>query len=156
MATNQKSEAPFRIGIIGGGIGGLFTALCIHHQCNNTRPLQIDIYEQASEFKEIGAGVGLGVNAARLFHKIGLGEQLNSIAGHRNGIWISFRRFDNGEKIVEVPLNDTAKVRQAPVARSVLLDLLRQAIENSNAATLHTKKKCLQVEVGLDSLLLPM
>lgn len=149
MASYQNSDSPFRIAIIGGGIGGLFTALCIHHHCNTTRPLEINIYEQASEFKEIGAGVGLGVNAARLFHKIGLGEQLNSVAGHRNGIWISFRRFDNGEKIVEVPLNDKAEIRQSPVSRSVLLDLLRQAIEDRNAATLHTKKQCLRVEVCL-------
>ncbi|GAB7357079.1 hypothetical protein MBLNU459_g7893t1 [Dothideomycetes sp. NU459] len=146
MAASSSPEKAFKIAIVGGGIGGLFTALCIHHHCNGARPLEIDIYEQASEFKEIGAGLGIGVNAARLFHKIGLGDQLNSVAGRRNGIWISFRRFDNSDKIVEIPVNDAEKVRQAPVARSVLLDLLREAIEDRNVATLHTKKKCLHVE----------
>lgn len=90
------SKDPFRVAVIGGGIGGLFAALFIHHHCKD-RSVVINLYEQASEFKEIGAGIGLGVNAARLFHKIGIGEQLNSIAGDRNGIWFSFRRFDNGE-----------------------------------------------------------
>lgn len=108
------AKKPFRVAIIGGGIGGLFAALCIHHHCKDLQ-VKIDVYEQASEFKEIGAGVGLGVNAARLFHKLGIGEDLNALAGHRNGIWISFRRFDDGQNIVTVPLEFVfiLNVRQA-------------------------------------------
>ena len=80
---------PFRIAIVGGGIGGLFTAICLNYFVK-TRPLQIDIYEQAAQYKEIGAGVGLGPNAARLFHEVGIGNDINKIAGWRNGIWITF------------------------------------------------------------------
>lgn len=145
-------ERPFRIAIVGGGIGGLFATLCIHHHCTatpNTRPIQIDVYEQASEYKEIGAGVGVGVNAARLVHKIGLGDKLNAIAGHRTGIWISFRRYDTGGEIVTLPVNDTQEIRQAPCARSDLLDLLRGAVEERKAARLWTRKQCRRVEVHL-------
>ena len=64
MVSNTDS---FRIAIIGGGIGGLFAALSFHHHCKNTGAnIQIDVYEQAAQYKEIGAGVGLGINAARL------------------------------------------------------------------------------------------
>lgn len=146
MATNGGTQKPFRVAIVGGGIGGLFATLCIHHHCKDY-PIEIDVYEQASEFKEIGAGVGMGINAARLIHKIGIGEQLNNVAGKRDGVWITFRRFDNGEDIVTIPVDDTKTIRQAPVARSDLLDLYRHTIEERKAATLHTKKQCKRVEV---------
>lgn len=158
MGSISQEQSPFRIAVIGGGIGGLFATLCIHHNCTttpNTRPIQIDIYEQASEYKEIGAGVGLGVNAARLVHKIGLGEKLNSFAGHRSGIWIDFRRYDNGEQIVALPVQDTGAVRQAPCKRSDLLDMLRSAVEERKAAKMWTSKRCNRVEARTCTQIIP-
>ncbi|KAK5169747.1 uncharacterized protein LTR77_005725 [Saxophila tyrrhenica] len=146
MSTNAR---PFRIAVAGGGIGGLFTAISLHHHCTSnptTRPIEISVYEQASQYKEIGAGVGLGINAARLVHKLGFGDQLNAIAGHRTGVWISFRRFDNSEEVVTVPVNDDTKVRQAPCARTDLLDLLKSVVEERGAAKLYTKKAVSGVE----------
>ena len=142
MATLQDR---FQIAIIDGGIGGLFAALAIHHNCKDL-PVDIDVYEQASEFKEIGAGVGLAVNSARMVHNIGLGDQLNSIAGYREGIWIDFRRFDDGGSIIAIPTADNKTVRQAPCARYELLDMFRNAIEERKAARLHTKKRFSRVE----------
>ncbi|KAI6867030.1 hypothetical protein KC338_g4562 [Hortaea werneckii] len=145
--TSADTAVPFRIAIVGGGIGGLFCALAIHHHCSIARvSVQIDVYEQAAQYKEIGAGVGVGVNAARLIHKLGIGEQLNAIAGHRRGVWIRFSRFDNSEDICTVPVNDNETIRQAPCARSDLLDLLLQTVNDRKAATLHTKKAFHQVE----------
>ena len=145
---SRSSESPFRIAIIGGGIGGLFGALSIHHHCTFTGAhFKIHVYEQASQYKEIGAGVGIGINAARLIHKLGIGDRLNAIAGHRTGVWISFRRFDDSAEIVTLPVNDNQTVRQAPCARTDFLDLLKDAVEDRKAATLHTKKACQKLEV---------
>ncbi|KAF2153259.1 FAD/NAD(P)-binding domain-containing protein [Myriangium duriaei CBS 260.36] len=135
----RENQRPLRVAIAGGGIGGLFATLAIHYHCLDK--VEINVYEQASQYKEIGAGVGLGVNAAKLVHKIGLGDNLNEIAGHRKGIWIAFRRFDDGGEITTITLDDTKHIRQAPCARSDLLDLLRFAVEKRKAATLHTKKR---------------
>lgn len=147
MNSNTGSN-PFRIAIVGGGIGGLFCALSVHHHCSNVGAnIKIDVYEQASQYKEIGAGIGLGINAVRLAHRLGIGDRLNGIAGHRTGVWISFRRYDNSEEVVTIPVDDKQKVRQSPTARSDLLDLLREAVEERSAATLHVKKACRKVEV---------
>lgn len=146
---SSSTQHPFRIAIAGGGIGGLFCALAIHHHCTrnpNTRPVQITVYEQASQYKEIGAGVGLGVNAARLVHALGFGDRLNAMAGHRTGVWISFRRYHDSGEVVTVPVNDDATVRQAPVARTDLLDLLKSVVEEREAARLLTKKAFVGVE----------
>ena len=148
MESNIRMS-PFRIGIIGGGIGGLFCALSVYHHCSSVGAnVRIDVYEQASQYKEIGAGVGIGINAARLIHQLGLGDRLNSIAGHRTGVWITFRRYDNSDEIVTLPVNDNETIRQAPCARTEFLDLLRETIEERKAATLHTKKACQRVEAS--------
>lgn len=142
-----STNDPFRIAIVGGGIGGLFCALSVHHHCQNAGAnVKIDVYEQAAQYKEIGAGVGLGINAARLVHKLGFGDRLNAIAGHRTGVWISFRRFDTSEEVVTIPVNDNQTVRQAPCARTDLLDMLKAVVEERGAAKLHTKKACQRVE----------
>ena len=140
-------ERPFRIAIVGGGIGGLCAALQLHYHCKDVN-IAIDVYEQASQYAEIGAGVGIGVNAAKLLHRVGIGDDMNAIAGHRNGIWITFRRYDNGGEIVTVPANDAQKVRQSPVHRAEFLELLLRTVRARGAATLHTKKLCSKIEVG--------
>ncbi|KAH9811175.1 FAD binding domain [Teratosphaeria destructans] len=144
---SRVSRPPFKIAIVGGGIGGLFCSLAIHHHCTEAgTSVNIDVYEQASQYREIGAGIGVGINAARLYHKLGIGQKLNAIAGNGKGVWITFRRFDTSEEILTLPSDDNAAIRQAPCARSELLDLLRETIESRRAATLHTKKTFKRVE----------
>jgi salicylate hydroxylase len=63
-----------RIGIVGAGIGGLTLALALRR-----KGLAADVYEQASELREIGAAVALSANANRELERLGL---LESIAEH--------------------------------------------------------------------------
>lgn len=136
----------FQIAIVGGGIGGLFAALSIHHHCSS-RDMQIDVYEQAAQYKEIGAGVAIGPNAATLVEKLGLLEETWKIAGKRGNIWFSFRRYDNGAEILTVPIPETGRMLQLPMHRAEFLDVLVHAVESRGAATLHTRKQCRKLEV---------
>ena len=52
------TAAQICIGVVGGGIGGLTLALALRR-----RGLEADVYEQASELREIGAAVALSANA---------------------------------------------------------------------------------------------
>jgi len=61
-----------RVGIVGGGIGGLTLALALRQ-----RGLAADVYEQASELREIGAAVALTANGTRELDRLGC---LNAIA----------------------------------------------------------------------------
>lgn len=142
-----ERREPFTVAIVGGGIGGLFAALSLHQHCASLG-ISINVYEQSFEYREIGAGVGIGINAARLIHKLELGEAANRIAGDRNGIWLAFRRSDNGEEIVTVPVHDRDPIKQLPMQRSEFLDLLLAATKERKAATLHTNKKCRRLVVS--------
>jgi len=57
--------------IVGGGIGGLATALCLH-----ARGIPARVFEKASELKPLGVGINLLPHAARVAHELDLGAQL--------------------------------------------------------------------------------
>ncbi|MFC7518064.1 FAD-dependent monooxygenase [Herbaspirillum sp. GCM10030257] len=75
-----------KITIIGAGLGGLTAAVALLKKGFN-----VSILEQASELKEIGAGVQLGPNATGVLFRLGLGEALSQIAsepmGKRVRLW---------------------------------------------------------------------
>src|SRR5436305_9168328 len=70
-----------RIAIVGGGIGGLTAALALR-----ARGLEVTVFEQAEVLREIGAGVSIHPNAARLLKRIGLDDQLRKIGSPISGI----------------------------------------------------------------------
>lgn len=59
------------IAIIGGGIGGLATANALHKI-----GLQPHVYEQASSFQPVGAGIGIGSNAMLALQQIGVANNI--------------------------------------------------------------------------------
>jgi len=136
----------FRIAVIGGGIGGLFAALSIHHHCKSS-DIQIDVYEQATEYTEIGAGVGIGANAAALMAKLGLTEDMLKIGGHMDDIWLTFRRYDNGGEVHTIMNPANTKIPHISMHRAEFIDLLVRAVKRQGAATLHTNKRCQSIEV---------
>jgi salicylate hydroxylase len=69
------SRASPHILIAGGGIGGLTTALALLR-----RGIDVSVYEQASELREVGAGVQIGPNGSRLLIDLGLREALDEVA----------------------------------------------------------------------------
>ncbi|KAL7955196.1 hypothetical protein V8C34DRAFT_316633 [Trichoderma compactum] len=148
MSAPSKS---LRIAIVGGGLGGLMATLCVHSFCDPSA-IELDVYEQASEYKEIGAGVSLGRNTFRVIKQIGLYEQTHAIAGKTN-IWLSARRFDTGEEIVRIKA-DGDEPSHLPVHRAEFLDLLVHTIKDRAAATPHLNKKCLAIEEMDDTIVL--
>jgi 2-polyprenyl-6-methoxyphenol hydroxylase-like FAD-dependent oxidoreductase len=55
--------------IVGGGIGGLCAAIAVRRA-----GLDVEVYEQAPEIKEVGAGLSLWANAIRALDDLGLGD----------------------------------------------------------------------------------
>ncbi|MFJ4657265.1 FAD-dependent monooxygenase [Nocardia sp. NPDC088792] len=65
-----------KIAIVGAGIGGLTAAIALHQ-----RGADVTVYEKAQELRELGAGVGIGANGARIYESLGLADSLAAIAG---------------------------------------------------------------------------
>jgi salicylate hydroxylase/6-hydroxynicotinate 3-monooxygenase len=92
------------VAIVGAGIGGLTVAATLRGA-----GVDAQVYEQASRFARIGAGIQMTPNAMRVLRGIGLEDHLVQIAFRptemRNRDW------DSGELTFELPLGDTSQAR---------------------------------------------
>src|SRR5499426_1386476 len=86
------------IAVIGAGIGGLTTAVALREA-----GFEVDVYEQAPELTEVGGGINMGPNAARILYRLGLGETLDREAVQP--ISMHQRRWQDGRTLQRVPLN---------------------------------------------------
>ncbi len=84
------AESGPAIAILGGGIGGLAAAAFMHQA-----GLPSTVYEQAAELREVGAGLVVAPNAARLLRRLGVLERLASRAVQLDIGW-EFRRWQDG------------------------------------------------------------
>ena len=64
MAASNSKSVPFLIS--GGGIGGLIGAYALAQ-----KGFPVRLFEQASEFGEVGAGIQLGPNIFRVLERSG-------------------------------------------------------------------------------------
>jgi len=92
-----------KVAVIGGGIGGLTAALALIR-----RGIGVDVYEQASELKELGAGVQISSNGTRVLYALGLGEAVERrgviVSGKEIRLWSTgetWKLFDLGAISVE-------------------------------------------------------
>ena len=69
-----------RIAIAGAGIAGLTTALSLLQQ-----GWQVDVYEQASQLGEVGAGLQMSPNGTRILQSLGLESALNQVVSQAQG-----------------------------------------------------------------------
>src|ERR1043166_9870754 len=74
------------VAIVGAGIGGLAAALALLRH-----GIDVDVYEQAPELRELGAGVQISANGTRVLHALGLKKALEKVqvlpAGKAIRLW---------------------------------------------------------------------
>ena len=86
-----------RILIAGAGIGGLSAALCLAKAGH-----EVNVFEQQSQFVEIGAGIQCGANALRVMDYLGLLDQLQALAVTPESVL--FRDYQSGETLYDMQL----------------------------------------------------
>jgi len=87
-----------KILVAGAGIGGLTAAACLAR-----RGFEVEIFEQAPQLGEVGAGIQTSANAVKVLYDLGLRDRLEQVAVKPKAY--EFRRFDTGELLHYVPLN---------------------------------------------------
>jgi salicylate hydroxylase len=93
-----------RIAIAGAGIAGLTTALALLQQ-----GFQVDVYEQAAQLGELGAGLQISPNGSRVLLALGLGEALRSCVSPARGKEI--RMWNTGQRWKLFDLGDDCLAR---------------------------------------------
>jgi len=125
--------------IAGGGIGGLTAALALLR-----RGFDVDVYEQAPELKEVGAGVQISANGTRTLYALGVGETLKTLAVEAEGkeirLWSTgqtWKLFDLGAESIRLYGFPYFTVYR-PDLHSVLADAVRALKHDA----IHLDAKC--------------
>jgi 2-polyprenyl-6-methoxyphenol hydroxylase-like FAD-dependent oxidoreductase len=136
MARTNGGTAPILIS--GGGIGGLATAYALARQ-----GFAVRVFEQAPEFKEVGAGIQLGPNIFRVLEKIGLKDEILADA-HRPPAQ-EMRDALTGKLIANIPLGDEFTKRfgqpYAVTHRADIHATFLKASQSSNLISLETSRR---------------
>jgi salicylate hydroxylase len=115
-----------RVAVVGGGIGGLTAAGFLHRA-----GLDVTVYEQAAELTEIGAGIVVTPNAARVLRELGEIDRFRRRAIALEVGW-EFRRWENGRVLFAQRLGDDCERRYGEhsyvVHRADLLDVAHAAV----------------------------
>jgi salicylate hydroxylase len=74
--TIDNPPRSLKVAVIGGGPGGLGTAIALSKLPN----VEITIYEKAKVLREVGAGININQNTWNVLELLGVAESLNS--GH--------------------------------------------------------------------------
>jgi salicylate hydroxylase len=130
-----------RIAVIGGGLAGFaFANAAQYNELKN-----VTIYEQAKEFRQVGAGITLSQNAYRCLDQYGLKEALLQVANEQSEVNVvrygrSFRHYKTGEQLVVVAPLEKPNRR---IHRAHLLDVLKAKLPKE---MLKTNKRLLTIE----------
>ena len=135
-------EKDTSIAIIGGGIGGLATAIALYQQ--GFSPI---VYEAAPELRPIGAGITLAINAMRVFQRLGLAEAAIQ-AGHViEQLWIADEQLRPISRTALHPLIEEFGVPNLGIHRGALQELLVEALP---AEAIRLGKSLRQLEEGVE------
>jgi 3-hydroxybenzoate 6-monooxygenase len=136
MATADGRDLPFLVA--GGGIGGLITAYALAH-----KGFPVRVFEQAPEFKELGAGIQLGPNIFRAIERIGLKASMLDDAWVPSAL--EMRDALTGEPIAEIPLGEPFRKRfgqpYAVTHRADIHGVYLRACQGSNLVALENNRK---------------
>ena len=116
-----------RVGIAGGGLGGLSAALFLLRAGVG----EVRVFERRRSLAEIGAGIQIAPNAVRLLQRLGLGEALRDVAVPFEVAW-EFRRWEDGRVLFSQTFGAEGEARfGAPylaVHRAQLMYVLAEAV----------------------------
>lgn len=138
--VSDTSRKRLSIGIVGGGIGGVAFAVALSRDPG----LDVQLFEAAPQFSEIGAGVSFGPNAVRAIQLLGLEASYRRIADASpapyEDVWFEWRRWHDDAYL-------TASLApgcgQSSVHRADFLDAIVAHLPEGIA---HFGKRCVEVQ----------
>ncbi|MGJ7462801.1 salicylate 1-monooxygenase [Halomonas sp. MA07-2] len=133
------------VSIVGGGIGGVALAVALSRDAG----LDVQVFEAAAQFSEIGAGVSFGPNAVRAISLLGLEAPYRRIADASpapfEDVWFEWRRgSDDGYLTATL----APGCGQSSVHRADFLDAIVAHLPEGIA---HFGKRCVEVTQDGDS-----
>lgn len=130
-----------RIAIVGAGISGLTVAAAL-----TAAGLECEVFEQAPRFAEVGAGIQLAPNSARVLHRLGLGRFLSQAAVRPAAI--EMRRWADNRLLRRTPLDACEREFGAPYYTMHRADLHAGLLGLLDPGKVHLGARCTAVAEG--------
>ncbi|UZG45213.1 FAD-dependent monooxygenase [Caldimonas thermodepolymerans] len=125
--------------VVGGGIGGLAAAIALLQ-----RGIDVEVYEQAGELREFGAGIQISPNGNRALHALGVFEALRALSCDADGKEI--RLWNTGRMWPLFNLGDQAIRKYGfpymTVFRPDLLRVLGEQVRRLKPDAIHLNARC--------------
>jgi salicylate hydroxylase len=127
------------VAIVGGGIGGLAAALALIR-----RGIEVEVYEQAPELRELGAGVQISANGTRVLHALGLKAALEKVQVLPAGKAIRLWNTGQSWKLFDLGLESVARYGSPYITihRGDLHGVIAQALLQAKPGAIHLNRKC--------------
>jgi 2-polyprenyl-6-methoxyphenol hydroxylase-like FAD-dependent oxidoreductase len=132
MITTEK-KPPTPVTIIGGGIGGLTLANSLA-QFN----IPFQLYEQAPELTEVGAGIGLSLASLQILDNLGLGNDVRKAGARIRNVYMPDKQLNIRRKI-------SVSSETICIHRARLIDILKSRLPVSS---IHLSKKVSAIEAS--------
>jgi len=135
------------IAIVGGGIGGLAAALAL-----TRRGIDVAVYEQAPELRELGAGVQISANGTRVLHGLGLKEALEKVqvlpAGKAIRLWNTGQTW----KLFDLGMESVARYGSPYITihRGDLHAVIAHGLAQAKPGAIHLNRKCVGLTQARD------
>jgi 2-polyprenyl-6-methoxyphenol hydroxylase-like FAD-dependent oxidoreductase len=140
MVNRKLDCASAKIAVIGGGIGGLAAALALLR-----RGIDVDVYEQSTELKGVGAGIHISCNGTRVLDALGLQAALARVQVIPSRRQI--RHWKTGEtwNWFELGEPSVGGTRHMLLHRGDLHGILADAVRSLKADAIKLGKRCVAV-----------
>ncbi|KAH6900629.1 hypothetical protein B0T10DRAFT_33098 [Thelonectria olida] len=143
QTTSSSSSSKFDVAIAGGGIAGLITAIALLKHPG----VRVQVYERASEFREIGASIGLGPNGLRSLEALGVENALvGDVCQRQKSEWPMIYRHWKTEEVLGHDVHHTVKTKKHFTARYHRAHLHQALLENLPRDIIHLGKKTVDVK----------
>lgn len=134
-----------KVAIVGGGIGGLTAACAL-----SARGIEVDVFEQAAQLREVGAGLQLGPNAVRVLDALGFRDGMRRFCCEPPDM-VSLEWHDASLRYRQ-SLGRTAEARfGAKYLTAHRADLYQLLIDRLGEHAVHLGESCIGASNGKDS-----
>ena len=115
--------------VVGGGLGGMAAAVAL-----TQAGMDVQVYEQARQLTEVGAGVSLAPNGLRLLERLGVGEGIGRLGARYASTQLL---LSDGRPVPHEPYEFALPGRNVGIHRADLLALLAGQLPPGTVRTGH-------------------
>lgn len=133
-----------KITIIGAGIGGLTLAIAL-----KKKGFEVEVYEQAPEFKKAGSGINLAMNAMQVFDRLGVYNDIVEAAYHTTKMNARTKDLDVLIQADFSKYENEFKVKQVAIDRTSLHNVL---LKHADGLQIHLGKKIKNITESTDGI----